>query len=115
MYTEEGTALKQAGEAEIIWGMDGDKDTQVTASWSGSAGAALSRNDRKCLERQSSQTPALGFPSKRNTHPDAKAWLEPSLGNAERSCFSPKQAVKYTKNEEKTKAWICGLPPLPSS
>lgn len=78
----EGTALKQAGEAGITQEVDGDRDTQVTPSWTGSAGAALSRNDRKCLERKSSQTPALGFWSKRNTHPDPEAWHEPSLGNA---------------------------------
>lgn len=83
MYVEaEGTALKLAGEAGITQEVDGDRDTQVTPSWTGSAGAALSRNDRKCLERKSSQTPALGFWSKRNTHPDPEAWHEPSLGNA---------------------------------
>lgn len=82
---EEGTALKPAGEAGITQEVAGDRDTQVTPSWTGSAGAALSRSDRKCPERRSSQTPALGFWSKRSTHPDPEAWHEPSLGNAELS------------------------------
>lgn len=82
---EEGTALKPAGEAGITQEVDGDRDTQVTPSRNGSAGAALSRNDRKCPERRSSQNPALGFWSKRNTHPDPEAWHEPSLGNEELS------------------------------
>lgn len=47
--------------------------------------AVQSRNDRRCLERQSPQIPSLGFSSKRSTHPNPEAWHEPSLGNEELS------------------------------
>lgn len=59
-----------------------DRDTKAPH-----AGVALSSHDWKGLERQSSQTPALGSSSKRSTHPNPEAWHEPSLGNAELSLF----------------------------